>query len=349
MKIVHLLWSLGIGGVETMLVDIAIEQAKSEDVYLFIVNNVIDLNLYHKLDGNVKVYCANRTPGSKSVWPIVKLNYKLKRLHPDILHFHLDDQTKIVFGTYNKVRTIHNMHSSSDDFKKFLKLFCISKAVKERTAMQGYSNAVVVYNGIHTELINHNSRARAKDAEQKRFVCVGRLYEDKGQRLIVEAVNELVNKRHVSGFTIDLIGDGPMRKSLELDIQQYGLNEYIHLSGIKPRDWVYPRLCEYDLFILPSISEGFGLTLAEAMAAKVPVITSNLAGPLEVIDGGRLGRYFDTGNSTSLADQIEKFLSYGRNTSQIEEAYQYVKENFDVTETARHYLNEYKSLLYDSK
>ena len=58
-------------------------------------------------------------------------------------------------------------------------------------------------------------------------------------------------------------------------------------NGFKSREYVYENLCQYDLYVQPSIFEGFGLTLAEAIAAEVPVITSDLEGPVEVIAGGQ--------------------------------------------------------------
>lgn len=54
----------------------------------------------------------------------------------------------------------------------------------------------------------------------------------------------------------------------------------------KNQEWIYHNLCNFDLFIQPSRFEGFGLTVAEAIAAKVTVLVSNIQGPMEIIDDG---------------------------------------------------------------
>ena len=346
MRIAHLLWSFGTGGIETMLVDIVNEQVKKENVAVFIVNRKIDAYLFSKIDKRVRIFLCNRAAGGVNPLPIIKLNYYLRKFDADIIHTHSDRLTKLVWGKYHFVRTIHNTHSSGDDYANCERLFCISNAVKDYTAKQGFSNGIVVYNGIHTEdiMVKTDSQKTVIGAP-KRFVCVGRLHPMKGQNLIVEALNILVNERGIKGFSIDLIGDGEMRPSMEARVKECHLENYINFLGKKPREYFYPRLCEYDLFIMPSVNEGFGLTLAEACSAKIPVITSDLEGPMEVIDYGKYGMSFKSGDAISLADAIHDFMQIGLDIKQIDNAYKFVKENFDVKTTAKKYLEEYKNIL----
>ena len=124
------------------------------------------------------------------------------------------------------------------------------------------------------------------------------------------------------------------------------MEEFVYFAGAKSRDWIYKNLCNYDLYIQPSLSEGFGLTIAEAMAAKVPVIVSNLEGPMEVISQGQLGCYFESGNYIDLANKIEEYFNKKKNTQQIEDAYTYTKEHYDVKKTAKRYLVEYQKVIH---
>lgn len=130
---------------------------------------------------------------------------------------------------------------------------------------------------------------------------------------------------------------------------ELNLENHVIFEGLKEQAWIYENLCRYDLFIQPSRYEGFGLTVAEAISAKVPVLVSNIEGPLEIIDGGRLGMTFENENVEDCANKILEFVKQGRNETIIEQAYQYVCEHYDVSVTAQKYLNVYRSILKKGK
>ena len=90
----------------------------------------------------------------------------------------------------------------------------------------------------------------------------------------------------------------------------------------------------------PSRFEGFGLTVAEAMAAKIPVVVSNVPALLEVVDNGQCGYIFESNDYQSLANIIEKVIR-NYDLGIIERAYERVKNTYDVSITARRYLEEY--------
>ena len=128
-------------------------------------------------------------------------------------------------------------------------------------------------------------------------------------------------------------------------VSSYSLNNEVHFLGFKPREYVYENLCQYDLYVQPSVFEGFGLTLAEAIAAKVPVITSDLEGPVEVIAGGKYGITFKCGDANDLANKIIQFYN-NEIAVDTEAAQKFAFENFNIKATAQKYLDEYLSLLH---
>lgn len=344
MRIAHLIWSMKTGGVETMLVDIVNEQVKTCEVQVYVVNDYYEKGLLGNIDKRVKIVLCNRRPNSKSIKPLLKLNALLLFFRPDIVHCHQSNMANALCLPFKKVLTIHNTHSSSKYWGKYYRLFCISKAVRDYVTNEGFPNGVVIYNGIHSEKIAVKGQIGTSETKIMRMVCVGRLHPDKGQRLIVEAMNELVNKRHIVNISCDFIGDGSERKTLEELVTKFQLTNQIHFLGKKSRDWLYSQLKEYDLYVLPSISEGFGLTLAEACAAKLPVLTCDLPGPMEVIDNGRLGDFFHTGDFIALADALEISLRNKFSQERIDKAYTFVKNNYDVAVTAKRYIEEYRML-----
>uniref|UniRef100_UPI00259552E4 glycosyltransferase n=1 Tax=uncultured Fibrobacter sp. TaxID=261512 RepID=UPI00259552E4 len=107
----------------------------------------------------------------------------------------------------------------------------------------------------------------------------------------------------------------------------------------------------FDLFIQPSRYEGFGLTVAEAMVAKVPVLSSNIEGPVEIMsvvkDGAKqlLGYTFESENPEDLARQIAAFVQQGRHEENIEFGRQHVMRNYSIEKTALQYLDEYRKVI----
>lgn len=341
MNIVHIVWGLGIGGVESMLVDIANYQIESNAVSIIVINDNISPMLQSKLDSRVKICPCRRKVGSKNPFPIIRLNLFLHKIKPDMIHVHMEGIARLIRIKNGApiVRTIHNITSVSNEYPKFDKLFAISKAVQKRTLGQGFDSKVI-YNGIHFEQIKASPHVMGTVCH---IVNVGRLQNDKGQKVLIEAAKILKDRGDIQ-FSIDFIGGGENEAQLKELVSKYNLDNEIHFLGFKSREYVYENLCQYDLYVQPSIFEGFGLTLAEAITAKVPVITSDLEGPLEVIAGGKYGISFNCGDAKDLADKIHQFYS-GETGIDTNAAQKFAFENFNIKATAQKYLDEYLSLL----
>ena len=99
MKIVHLIWGFLPGGIETMLIDIVNEQVKLVDVAIVVINNLVDQHMVKSLDDRAKIFFCGRKQGSLNPLPILKMNYYLYEVKPDVIHFH---------GKRLRVYTLHN-------------------------------------------------------------------------------------------------------------------------------------------------------------------------------------------------------------------------------------------------
>lgn len=353
MRIVHLLWGLSTGGIENMLVDIVNEQVEGNEISLIVINDMVDQNIVKKLDKRVKIFFCKRRRKSKNPLPLLKLNFYLRRIKPSIVHVHYDELARFVVGKWNMVRTIHNTTNDFGESKYFSACYAISKAVQDEWKLAG-KETILVENGLACESINSQKNGLFND-ELLHFVQVSRLYiKQKGQDILLNALAKIKKDNLCEiNFRMHLIGDGPSREILQDKAKTLEISDIVVFEGNKSREWVYDNLCNFDLFIQPSRYEGFGLTVAEAMVAKVPVLTSHIEGPVEIMtlrDEKRetlLGASFQSENANDLAEKIAQFVRLGRNENIVEMGRQHILECYNVKKTAARYLEEYKKVIGD--
>lgn len=150
--------------------------------------------------------------------------------------------------------------------------------------------------------------------QKPRMVCVGRLCEQKGQLLLVEAVSLLANKG--LDFELVLAGDGEMRSEIETLIEKYKLNEKITITGWISSHQVREEILAARALVLPSFAEGLPVVIMEAMALRRPVLTTYVAGIPELVLDKACGWLFAAGDVHALADTLEQFLSTPPNVLQ---------------------------------
>ncbi len=348
MRITHVIWSLSYGGSETMLVDILNEQIKYADVSLIVVNDIYSEELLSNIDEKVVVKKICRKAGSRSFLPFLKFNFFLLLLKPNIIHCHVHDLIKIVmFHKSQCVLTIHNLRAPVKYLTKYRKIFAISKAVKKDLSDRCGVESVLVYNGVHINRILVKKEQSIRKTDVFEILQIGRLkHEIKGQDIALEAMNIIVNAFHMEGIKLSFIGDGNSEAFLKRQVVELGLSNFVKFMGAQSRQATYEMIRNYDLLIQPSKIEGFGLTIVEGMAAKVPVLVSNIDGPMEVIAGGSYGSYFTSEDAMSLASAIKTMYELDNRVisqEKITDAYQHVLLNFDIKETAKRYYFEYQT------
>lgn len=348
MKILHLIWAFNVGGAESMLVDIMNEQIKNHDVHLMIVNQLESKALVNQIDKNVTVHRIFRKPGSGSIIKMVLCNFKILKLNPDVIHCHNHDLIQFIPLVKKKTRdvylTVHAIGYSTSNFMKFTRLFAISDAVRKDVFDRSKLNATVVCNGIKVDKVTIKNNYQY---EKFKIVQVGRLCSTtKGQDIAINAIAHLVHDKNIKNISIDFIGTGESKNQLRELADKLNVLDYCHFRGLKTREWIYENLCSYDLFVQPSRYEGFGLTITEAMAAKVPVLVSDQGGPMEIIENGKYGHSFRTGDSLDLAEKMAMIHKGYRSKEfheKISKGYFRVVELYDIKRTAAVYINEYES------
>jgi glycosyltransferase involved in cell wall biosynthesis len=140
-----------------------------------------------------------------------------------------------------------------------------------------------------------------------RLVSIGRLGEQKGHLVLVDAVARLA--REGVPFELTLVGDGPMRASVERRIAEHGLDGRVRISGWKSNDEVRAALRDARALVLPSFAEGLPVAFMEALALGRPVVTTFVGGIPELVEPGVTGWLVPAGAVLPLADAIREVLT----------------------------------------
>ncbi len=166
-----------------------------------------------------------------------------------------------------------------------------------------WSKIHVVPCGVDNDFLN-SLLASVPDNQQ--LVCVGRLCEQKGQLLLLEAARSLVDQ----GFTFNLllVGDGPLRKEIESRIQQLNLQGVVHITGWASNDVVRKHILASRALVLPSFAEGLPVVIMEALALGRPVISTYIAGIPELVKPLGNGWLIPSGSVVELTQAMKEAL-----------------------------------------
>ena len=134
---------------------------------------------------------------------------------------------------------------------------------------------------------------------------VARLDGQKGQEYLLTAIKDLI--KDYPGLTVLLVGDGPKKEEILEQIQRYRLEKHVKVLGF--RNDVPQILAISDMFVLPSLNEGFPFSIVEAMGAGLPVIATDVGGNAEAIVHGTTGFIIPPKNSSELCAKIKVLVA----------------------------------------
>ena len=140
----------------------------------------------------------------------------------------------------------------------------------------------------------------------RRLVCVGRLCEQKGQLLLVEAVHRLIAQGVI--FEVVLAGDGEMRGTIEALITRHNLQRRVRITGWISGEQVRDEILAARGLVLPSFAEGLPVVIMEAMALRRPVISTFVAGIPELVETGVHGWLVPPGDVEALMHAMQVCL-----------------------------------------
>jgi glycosyltransferase involved in cell wall biosynthesis len=365
-NILHIMSRLPVGGVENQLLMI-LEKYDKKKLHPI----VCSLSDKGEIGKEIEDYGIEVIPLNKLKhrfdWSIVKDIYKLiKTRNVKIVRTHQYHAN--LYGRLSAwlakvpciVASVHNVYTIDRKFHRRLinnllarctdTVVAVSETVKKDVlTYDGLSEDKlrVIYNGIDTDrFFNLNgSLIRSKlgiSSEAPVVGTVGRLTLQKGQKYLIDAVSALREK--IPQILLLIVGDGPMRGELENHIRALGADKNTILLGTR-RD-IPQLLSAMDIFVLPSVWEGLGTALIEAMAAGKAIIATDIPPFREIINTEKIGILVPARNSSAIASSIELLLgnksfagTLGNNAQ--ERAY----SDFNITTTVDKYTNLYEDIL----
>ena len=361
-NVLFLIFSFNTGGIEKQLVEMSNNMAlKGHSVYLCIINHRYEDSLLESINKNVKLIKFERPENSK-----YKLKYmlRLSRIvkENNIQVIHCQEPTGVVFSFVAQkmnpgtkvVETVHDIGESKLYSKLILKIadmicdkyIAISGPVRKEIADRGIKDGriVVINDAVNTKEYqmkrnNIENRVSIKNNERVEVLTDNRLHvgnvarffpEKKGQDVLVRAIEILKTKYPdiqccMAGGIYR--GQEENWNRLEMYIKDHDLENNIRLYGNVEN--IPDFLTTIGIFVLPSIYEGFGISLIEAMAMGIPCIASNIDGPREIIKDSSLGVLAEPGNEQNLADKIDYVIENYESFNK-EKISQYISDNYDI-------------------
>ncbi|MBC8184489.1 glycosyltransferase family 4 protein [candidate division KSB1 bacterium] len=365
-KILHLISSSGFYGAENVI----IELTKSSQINYFetvigVFNNINNPNTEiaeeAKLNNlNVTIFLCQGRFDLRTILSIRKFikvnNIKIVHSHGYKSNFYALMAT--MFTKVQKITTCHlwtegsfknRIYEAMDRFwvTRFDKIVTVSDKLKDQVLKTTVSSNKVttIYNGIDLNRFNHpfkNSNLRKEfniKKSTKVIGTIGRLTEQKGHLFLLESARQILKDFPDTGFLF--VGDGHLRQVLQNKIDELDLHNHVIFTGI--RKDIPEILAMIDLFVLPSLDEGFPMILLEAMAAQKPVIATNVGDVSSVLINRKTGILIPPDDRTQLINAVTELLSDKKLANELaHQGYLKVKENYSSQRMAEKYAEIYK-------
>jgi teichuronic acid biosynthesis glycosyltransferase TuaC len=195
------------------------------------------------------------------------------------------------------------------------RVIAVSESLRRKVVEEYRMSAAkvtVIPNGVDVTRFQPMTRAEALrglelDSHAARVLYVGAINESKGIRYLLKAANRVTESLH-RAIEFVLIGEGEYEEGARTLTRELGIASAVNFVGKRPNSEIPLWINASDLLVLPSLSEGFGVALIEAMACGKPVVATRCGGPDDIVrpDTGIL---VPPGDEAALAEALREILS----------------------------------------
>ena len=276
MKICEIVASYGDGGLENHFVELCNGlAANGHEVHV-----IIPLAFIDRFSDDIIVHRLPLHLSRRNLILLWKLYNAIQNIQPNLIHAHAGKATGLLssfkrFIPYPCVATVHNNRKNLRGYLKMDAVIGVSNGVLE---MLTHPHKKVVYNGVTLP-----STTLAKPAIIKKFnlsgkrpivMAIGRLVDAKGFDILIDAWQEI-------DADLLIIGDGPLKDDLSAQIEKLNLTKSVHLTGFV--DNANALITAADFIVISSRREGFNYVMAEALFQSIPVISTDVPAPNEIL------------------------------------------------------------------
>ena len=258
--------------------------------------------------------------GVMSFW--VKIFWCLKTIKPDIVHaqsigmgipgFLAKTFLKMPFVVYGRGSDVYLPSTFKNTISKLAlknaeSVIALTEDMKSEMQKLCDRDILVIPNGIDLEKFKNLSRKdirkrlEIKDNE-KIITFVGTLRPVKGVKYLIKAMELIIKKNE--NLKLMLVGDGEEREELERLVEELDLKECVKFIGRVQNEEIPQYMAASDVFVLPSLSEGFPVVTLEAMASGLAIIATSVGGLPEIIEDGENGFLVEPKNPKEIAKKV---------------------------------------------
>jgi len=323
--ILHILYRFDIGGLESVLVNMI--NTMPEQSYRHVIISLTESSEFENriVRDDVEVICLHKQAGNDpkihlKIWkllrqlkPVCTHTYNIATLEFNLIAF-LAGVKKRIHAEHG--RDIYDLDGSNKKYQYLRRIInpFVTKWIPVSKELADWLVGVVklpkakvklIYNGIDLELY----RPKKQYSNGQCIIgTVGRMAAVKDQLTLIKAVEVLLTHYPdlKSVIQLKLVGDGELYSTIQSYIKEHALQDNIELLGA--RNDVAEILQQFDVFILPSLAEGIPLTILEAMATALPIISTQVGGVPELIDNSTHGYLIEPQDIKDLAKKIKQYI-----------------------------------------
>lgn len=225
-------------------------------------------------------------------------------------------------------------------------VIAVSSAVSKyivKSKLAPRKRVVVVPNGIELTKEAVSSRIPFSNESKITIGTIGNLNRQKGHKYLIDALQ--IIRQKLPMVSLEIIGEGEERVALEERVKKLSLEDNIKFLGYQTDPVKYMR--NWDAFVLPSLSETFGIVILEAMQAGLPVIATKVGGVIDIVENEKSGLLIEAGRADKIAEAFfELYQDHSMQRKLVERGKARVKD-FDWKKQIKLLEEQYEGLFKD--